>query len=138
LVAVGCDRWGDTTIERAGKNTLARYNPNGSLDTTFGNGGTTTTDFLGAEDDVFSVLIQPDGKVVAVGSCNRQSIVNTNSNATAKANAVSSPVGPAQSERERLRQSNNTVTAPVSRSAAFPCNKVPDFTQYNSDGSYFT
>ena len=49
---------------------LARYNLDGSLDTTFGNGGTITTDFLGAEDDVFSVLIQPDGKIVAVGSAN--------------------------------------------------------------------
>jgi uncharacterized delta-60 repeat protein len=49
---------------------LARYNPDGSLDTTFGNGGTVTTDFFGTEDDVFSVLIQPDGKIVAVGSAN--------------------------------------------------------------------
>jgi uncharacterized delta-60 repeat protein len=49
---------------------LARYNPDGSLDATFGNGGTVTTDFLGAEDDVFSVLIHPDGKIVAVGSAN--------------------------------------------------------------------
>jgi uncharacterized delta-60 repeat protein len=49
---------------------LARYNPDGSLDTTFGNSGTVTTDFLGHEDDAFSVLIQPDGKIVAVGSAN--------------------------------------------------------------------
>jgi uncharacterized delta-60 repeat protein len=49
---------------------LARYNPDGSLDTTFGNGGTVTTDFFGNEDDVFSVLIQPNGKIVAVGSAN--------------------------------------------------------------------
>src|SRR6266550_6529444 len=49
---------------------LARYNPDGSPDTTFGNGGTITTDFLGAEDDVYSVLIQPDGKIIAVGSAN--------------------------------------------------------------------
>ena len=49
---------------------LARYNPDGSLDTTFGNGGTVTTDFFGTEDDVFSILIQPDGKIVAVGSAN--------------------------------------------------------------------
>jgi uncharacterized delta-60 repeat protein len=49
---------------------LARYNSDGSLDTTFGNGGTVTTDFFGTEDDVFSVLIQPDGKIVAVGSAN--------------------------------------------------------------------
>jgi uncharacterized delta-60 repeat protein len=49
---------------------LARYNSDGSLDTTFGNGGTVTTDFFGNEDDAFSVLIQTDGKIVAVGSAN--------------------------------------------------------------------
>jgi len=49
---------------------LARYNSDGSLDPTFGNGGTVSTDFFGNEDDAFSVLIQPDGKIVAVGSAN--------------------------------------------------------------------
>ena len=49
---------------------LARYNTDGSLDTTFGSGGTVSTDFVGNEDDAFSVLIQPDGKIVAVGSAN--------------------------------------------------------------------
>jgi len=49
---------------------LARYNRDGSLDTTFGSGGLVSTDFLGKEDDAFSVLIQPDGKIVAVGSAN--------------------------------------------------------------------
>ncbi len=49
---------------------LARYNPDGTPDTTFGNGGQVSTDFLGLEDDAFSLLIQPDGKIVAVGSAN--------------------------------------------------------------------
>jgi uncharacterized delta-60 repeat protein len=49
---------------------LARYNPDGTPDATFGNGGQVTTDFVGLEDDAFSVLIQPDGKIVAVGSAN--------------------------------------------------------------------
>src|SRR5882724_2239092 len=49
---------------------LARYNSDGSPDATFGNGGQVSTDFLGLEDDAFSVLIQPDGKIVAVGSAN--------------------------------------------------------------------
>src|SRR6266498_154117 len=49
---------------------LARYNPDGTPDATFGSGGQVTTDFLGFEDDAFSVLIQPDGKIVAVGSAN--------------------------------------------------------------------
>jgi uncharacterized delta-60 repeat protein len=47
---------------------LARYNPDGTLDTTFGSGGKVTTDFDGFNDDAFSVLIQADGKLVAVGS----------------------------------------------------------------------
>ena len=49
---------------------LARYNTDGSLDTTFGSGGMVMTDFFANEDDAFSVLIQPDGKIVAVGSAN--------------------------------------------------------------------
>src|SRR5438270_3322716 len=49
---------------------LARYNPDGTPDATFGNGGQVSTDFFGLEDDAFSVLIQPDGKIVAVGSAN--------------------------------------------------------------------
>jgi uncharacterized delta-60 repeat protein len=49
---------------------LARYNSDGTADATFGNGGQVSTDFVGLEDDAFSVLIQPDGKIVAVGSAN--------------------------------------------------------------------
>jgi len=49
---------------------LARYNPDGTPDATFGSNGQVATDFLGFEDDAFSILIQPDGKIVAVGSAN--------------------------------------------------------------------
>jgi len=49
---------------------LARYNPDGTPDATWGAGGQVSTDFVGFEDDAFSVLIQPDGKIVAVGSAN--------------------------------------------------------------------
>ena len=48
---------------------LARYNANGSPDTSFGGGdGQVATDFDGFNDDAFSILVQPDGKLVAVGS----------------------------------------------------------------------
>jgi uncharacterized delta-60 repeat protein len=47
---------------------LERYNSDGTPDGTFGNGGQVTTDFDGFNDDAFSVLVQPDGKLVAVGS----------------------------------------------------------------------
>ena len=46
---------------------LARYNADGSLDTTLSNDGKQTTDF-GGEDGASSVAIQADGKIVAVGS----------------------------------------------------------------------
>jgi uncharacterized delta-60 repeat protein len=49
---------------------LARYNRDGSPDATFGNGGQVSTDFAGMEDDAFSVLLQTDGKIIAVGSAN--------------------------------------------------------------------
>ncbi len=45
---------------------LARYNPNGSLDTSFSGDGRQTTDF-GGSDAAHGVAIQADGKIVAVG-----------------------------------------------------------------------
>lgn len=42
---------------------IARYNPNGSLDTSFGTGGIVTT----ATGYVRALALQPDGKIVAVG-----------------------------------------------------------------------
>jgi uncharacterized delta-60 repeat protein len=47
---------------------LARYNPDGSPDMTFSGDGQVATDFDGFNDDAFSILLQPDGKLVAVGS----------------------------------------------------------------------
>ena len=42
----------------------------GALDTTFGNGGLVTTDFLGPTDDIFRdvILVQGDGKIVVAGT----------------------------------------------------------------------
>jgi len=49
---------------------LARYNTNGTLDTTFGTSGKVTTDFAGADDvpsEPSAVALQSDGKIVVVG-----------------------------------------------------------------------
>jgi uncharacterized delta-60 repeat protein len=46
---------------------LVRYNVDGSLDSSFGDGGKTTTDFLGIVDAAADVVLQPDGRIVAVG-----------------------------------------------------------------------
>ena len=49
---------------------LARFDSNGSLDTSFGNGtGRVTTNF-GGDDYGHGVVLQPDGKIIAVGSSN--------------------------------------------------------------------
>ncbi len=47
---------------------LARYNTNGSLDTSFGTGGKLTTQISGnSNDEAYAVAILSDGKIVAVG-----------------------------------------------------------------------
>src|ERR1051325_738093 len=47
---------------------VARYNPDGSPDTTFGGGtGRVTTDFNGNHDVSENVVLQPDGKIIVAG-----------------------------------------------------------------------
>ena len=46
---------------------LARYNTDGSLDTTFGGDGTVTTDFTSYPEDLLALAIQPDGMILAAG-----------------------------------------------------------------------
>jgi len=47
---------------------IARYNPDGSLDSTFGVGGKVTTDFTHLGDNASAVAIQLDGRIVVAGS----------------------------------------------------------------------
>jgi uncharacterized delta-60 repeat protein len=56
---------GETELD-TGDFALARYNPDGDLDPTFGDDGRVVTD-LGAFDVATGVAIQPDGRIVAAG-----------------------------------------------------------------------
>jgi uncharacterized delta-60 repeat protein len=47
---------------------LARYNPDGTLDTSFGVGGKVTTDFAGGSDAGLAAVLQGDGKIVVAGN----------------------------------------------------------------------
>ncbi|MFC1779993.1 putative Ig domain-containing protein, partial [Thermodesulfobacteriota bacterium] len=47
---------------------LARYNTDGSLDTSFSGDGKVTTDFASSSDYGRSVALQPDGKILVAGS----------------------------------------------------------------------
>jgi uncharacterized delta-60 repeat protein len=63
IVVVG--RGGDTSDYDFA---VARYETNGDLDPAFGSGGITVTHVSGASDDVYDVVVQPDGKIVVVGT----------------------------------------------------------------------
>src|SRR6185503_14446952 len=47
---------------------LARYNPNGALDTSFSGDGKQTTNFAGVADGANGVALQASGKIVAAGA----------------------------------------------------------------------
>jgi uncharacterized delta-60 repeat protein len=65
----------DNAVTGASEGALARYNPNGTLDTSFSGDGTQTTDFgLGEGGQATGVAIQGNGKLVVVGSAGATSI----------------------------------------------------------------
>ncbi|MHC5833637.1 MAG: hypothetical protein ACYT04_000000101000, partial [Nostoc sp.] len=66
---------------------IARYNSNGTLDTSFNITGKVTTDFTNSNDYGSSITVQPDGKILVAGdSYNRTNndfaIARYNSNGT--------------------------------------------------------
>jgi len=46
---------------------MTRYNPDGTLDPTFGSGGTQTTT-IGGQSESYAIAVQPDGKIILAGS----------------------------------------------------------------------
>ncbi len=46
---------------------IARFNVDGSLDTTFGDHGQVITSFGSQSDEAFAIVVQPDGRIVAGG-----------------------------------------------------------------------
>jgi uncharacterized delta-60 repeat protein len=56
---------------------LARYNGDGTLDSTFGTGGRVTTDFFGNSDEIFGIALLPQGQILVAGSAyNSQNYAN--------------------------------------------------------------
>jgi uncharacterized delta-60 repeat protein len=62
---------GTTRVMRGEERTrdfaLVRYNPDGSLDLSFGTGGVVTTDINGGDEYAQDILVQPDGKILVAG-----------------------------------------------------------------------
>jgi len=66
---------GTASINSFANFALARYNSDGTLDTTFGTGGKVTTGFVDTvfgpiSGSAYSLLLQPDGKIVLAGYAN--------------------------------------------------------------------
>jgi uncharacterized delta-60 repeat protein len=55
------------SAENGAEFALARYDSNGSLDTSFGSGGIVLTQVQDVSSKAFGVVLQPDGKIVAGG-----------------------------------------------------------------------
>lgn len=73
---------GGRGAEHQGDFALIRLDRDGNLDPTFGTGGRVLTDFSGTSDNINGLVLQPDGKIVAVGS----SVKNGNDFAIARYN----------------------------------------------------
>jgi uncharacterized delta-60 repeat protein len=69
---------------------LTRYNTDGSVDTTFGNGGVVNTDFAGGNDQPSAVSILPSGKILVIGT-SANALGTSSQFALAQYNADGSP-----------------------------------------------
>lgn len=58
----------DGRILVAGGGDVARYNPDGTLDASFGSGGIVPIQFRTSSDPVLDVAVQPDGRILVAGS----------------------------------------------------------------------
>ena len=125
---------------------LARYNADGTLDTTFGTGGKVSTNFSGTSYDVANgVAVRPDGKIVAVGQTN-----NTGDFALVRYNAdgsldstfsgdgiVATPISSgADAANDVALQGNRTLVVGMSSGNEFTLARYDD--EGNLDGTFGT
>lgn len=64
IIAAGASQTGNNNNDFA----LVRYNTNGTLDPAFGNAGKVITAVGPMSDDIYSIAIQPDGKILVAGN----------------------------------------------------------------------
>lgn len=83
----------DPTTNQAGLSVfeLARYLPDGNLDNSFGAAGSVTINLPGNRSEAYDVIVQPDGKIVAVGLDGDNGSSPTTSFAIVRLNADGSP-----------------------------------------------
>jgi uncharacterized delta-60 repeat protein len=128
---------------------LARYTAAGALDTTFGGTGIVTTDFGGSNDQAAALLMQPDGKLVAVGTAQ---LGSTSDVALARYNADGSldqtfgsgglvaPHGPTGPAFAAVLQADGRIVVAGSTPEGTPNASPSDFAlrRFNPDGTLDT
>lgn len=112
---------GSATISSSLDFAVARYNTDGTLDTSFDSDGLVTTAIFSNTDEARSILLQPDGKLVASGTAigvnNDLALVRYNSNGSLDATfdsdgKVTTAVGPSRDEVfATALQSDGRITA---------------------------
>jgi uncharacterized delta-60 repeat protein len=128
---------GQTRINNRYHFALARYNGDGTLDTSFGSGGLVTTDLGGEYDAINAVVIQSEGKIVVAG--NGFTLARYNSDGTLDASFGSSGVvttdygGWEDNAYDVIIQSNGKIVA----AGSVRTDRGYDFAlaRYNGDGS---
>jgi uncharacterized delta-60 repeat protein len=144
LVAAGLSQQGPSWVFA-----LARYNPNGSLDSSFNGTGKVTTAFGSIDDEAFALALQPDGKLIAAGYSytgaattydfalaryNTDGSLDTSFGGTGK---VRTAISPGDDEVNRLvRQPDGKLVAAGSAESA--TNTDFALARYNTDGSLDT
>lgn len=121
---------------------LARYNADGSLDTSFGTGGKVTTDFGGALDRAWALVLQSDGALIAGGNAQTATgqhfalaryasngSLDTSFGAGGK---VTTSFGATSGVRGLALQSNGRI---VAAGLALTASGSHAFARYNSNGS---
>jgi len=146
LVAAGTSYSGTSISSEPVFFALARYNANGSLDTSFNRTGKVTT-AIGSFNDASALALQPDGKLVAAGTSwgssensdfalaryNPNGTLDTSFNGTGK---VTTAIGPANTARALAAQPDGKLVAAGSSSNGFET--VFALARYNLDGSLDT
>jgi len=117
---------------------LVRYNPDGSLDASFGSDGKVTTDFGAANDSSSFVTVQADGKIIMAGSSNGDfALARYNSDGSLDASfsgdgKVTTELGFSESNLSVTVQTDNKIVVSGSSDGDFA------LARYNPDGSLDT
>ena len=123
---------------------LARYNRNGSLDSTFGTSGKVVIPFNSNGDYFFKVAVQSDGKIVAVGSANTTAFLVARFNsdgsldpAFGNSGSVETTFGDLTAEARAIVVQADGKIIVVGVSGAGSYSELNDFAlaRYNSDGT---